>query len=989
MYFRWSRIVTGRLWKLIALAVPLCPLALAAETQGRMAATSEEPGKHFIVLVDDSGDTGALQRGLSSILPEYLYTDGEDRLPQFQPGRDQLSLAFFTIHPDGSGSACKAVPRYSVLPQHMFQLVATPAGSVRTRQDFERLLRDSLELSCRRQGNLSPIVTAQSLILTFLAGRLPQETLFSRSFVILAHNGEFNASTSPSYELRQSQAIQSDIDRGWRLRDVSEAERLVQRQASLFRFEQLTDASRKDTRLYLDAFEIQPLSPPAQMQISQLKDILLDRVAISGQQVRITPQSPALAELRIDLPDAAVNGGELVPLHLAWRFEAEEGGLWKIGAKEFPFSEQVLNLEGCAPRCRRENSQIVVPVFDLGGDEPLLDRSEGTPQGRGKFFYRVAFRYDAPDSYGHLYRETPLQVVSIRLAPVERVPGSFFTRDVDLDNGQLAALWQSADREGPAGGLTQEAARNRILQQRKWANLLSIVLAILLAVAAAGITGFYFYKTAYHRPFRPVLEWSPAAEVVIDFDRSDASRLLIGTLTVRNPEEVPWFGQRLGNAEQPTRRARLAVSFQPLESLGLKTSSEGAPIGFLGSGEDVEGGSGLMIETHEAASDGKRVFVFLAGESIKDLHGKNALEADAIMPIVLGIRMEWRKDGRAGGAAEATETVVQFDLRVEPEEPRTPHVEFRPAQKPKLFFRPGQAVEVGHFVFVSRAQHSFARPFTGDYLLQVSRDNIPLGGEPIHLARHGLSLDPGVQEEVPVLLECDGQVIPNPDPQVQSYELRLVGLRDTESDPGPHQVLLYRDPSRAEIELQVKYLGETREIFWAADGTVKQRLRVNGGKSGPATGIPDSVLDLGRPFELRFGEAHPAINALSFQVGNSATAGRGVVEVSVAPRLVFGPGNGERVHLRPGRGMDELLCLYRLDEPVDDLKPGAPQFRVREGEPSQILDLRIEPGHIERIDGAVIEAGQCHAELRSPGLHPGRSWPGDQEGTAPEVAGRA
>lgn len=959
--------ITGRravasflVWVWLALTVWLAPAL--ARAQGGATAVPEPSGSHYIVLIDDSYDARSLSRSLPSVLPAYLYSKGQTDLPPFRPGRDELTLSFFTIHHDGAPSECKIARRYSALPEHMFQVVATPAAAVRTAQGFRALLQRSLELPCRHGGNLSPIVTAQSLILPYLAGKLPAGSQYSRVFVILAHNGKFNASTSPARELREW-VNDRDINRGIFLQGIEKAEDLLQREAGFFRFAQLR-AGYESSGLYLDAFEVQPLVPPAQLQVWRPEELVLDRVAVSSRELRVRPQTASLAELRIALPDPASNDGKLVPLQLSWRFVAEDGGPWSVGDKTFPTSEQVLDLRGCPPPCRKEKGHLAVPILALGGEEPRLSRSDDVPQGTGKLLYRVGFRYDAGVSYSHLYRDTT-QEVALPLAPAEIVPGGLFSNDVVIDNALLASRWRRQDQEAPAGGLSQAAARDRLLRQRNWIYLQYLLLAIVVAVAAMGAVLFYLYQTAYHRPFRPVLEWSPAGEVMIDFGRLDSSRLLVGTLTVRNPEPVPWFGQRLRNREQPTRHAQLAVSFQPLESLGLQTRGGGTPIGFLGSGTE-EGGADLAAEVGEAVSDGKRLFVFLAGEVIRDLYGRSADEEGAAIPVELGIRMEWRAGDVPEGAAEAVDTAVQFVLRVQPEEPRPPHVELLPAQAAKLFFRKGKAIEAGCFAFTSRAGHSFARPFLGEYLLKASRENFPLGGEPLRLARPRLVLPAGARVEIPVLLECDGKVVPNPDPEVQSYEFRLMGPRDADSEPGPHRVLLYRDPTRAEIELRVTYLGETREIFWPADGSVKWRLIDSAdGTASPAVEIREGILDLERLFKLPFGEAHPAINVLTLRVGNSATndQGRGVVEVTAIPRLVLAPGAQDVVHLRRGWDLGDLLRLYRLDEPVEGLAPGAPQFRVRDGGSPQILDLKIEPGHIERIDGAVIEAGKCHAEV--------------------------
>src|SRR4051794_9128022 len=91
---------------LLALLVALAPLSLWSQQR---AASPLDLGAHFIVLIDDSGDTRDLQRSLPAVLPTYLYEGNLQKdLPPFHPGRDMLTVAFFTIHRDGPGDACKA-----------------------------------------------------------------------------------------------------------------------------------------------------------------------------------------------------------------------------------------------------------------------------------------------------------------------------------------------------------------------------------------------------------------------------------------------------------------------------------------------------------------------------------------------------------------------------------------------------------------------------------------------------------------------------------------------------------------------------------------------------------------------------------------------------------------------------------------------------------------------------------------------------------------
>jgi hypothetical protein len=544
----------------------------------------------------------------------------------------------------------------------------------------------------------------------------------------------------------------------------------------------------------------------------------------------------------------------------------------------------------------------------------------------------------------------------LRLAPAVSVPGGLFHSDVVLDNAELARLWTPAD----APGLTQEAARYRIVKQRNWTHLWLALGAMLTVLAVAAALGFYFYQTAFHRPFRPRLEWSPAGEIVIDFNRQSGSCLLLGTLRVVNPEPVPWFGSRLKHTEQPTRQAVLRLAAQGFETMGLVLAAEtGPPVGFLSGGV---GETRLCVETEEAVSDGKRIYLFMAGEAIRDLDAVAAsrLPGEFACDVSLPVRIEWQgREGRPPEAAFAAADVA-FSLRVKPEEPREPRVTFEPAGA-ELFFRQGESLDAGRFLFVSRADHAFARAFAGEYLLRASRDSVPLAGDPVHLATPRVVLAAQARQAVPVRLLCDGGIVVNPEPESQGYEFRLVGPQTADSSPGPHAVTLYRDPTRAEIVLQVGYLGKMREIFWTEEGAIRQRP-LDAEQGEDSVGEPvGSEIRFQEPFALAFGEANPPVDLLALRVGNSARSGKGVVEVGVSPRLAFTGDTATMVHPLSGHRLEDVLRLYRLSEPLDtDLRP---QFRIKEGDEPRALDLRLEPAHIESIDGARIPAEQCRAEV--------------------------
>ena len=89
---------------LVCLLVMLTAVAL--HPRGGETAPGAEPGTHFILLIDDSGDMRRGQRDvLGNVLPEFLFRGSvegraaDPALPNFQPGRAFSLSSYFTFTP--------------------------------------------------------------------------------------------------------------------------------------------------------------------------------------------------------------------------------------------------------------------------------------------------------------------------------------------------------------------------------------------------------------------------------------------------------------------------------------------------------------------------------------------------------------------------------------------------------------------------------------------------------------------------------------------------------------------------------------------------------------------------------------------------------------------------------------------------------------------------------------------------------------------------
>src|SRR5205085_5632477 len=260
-------------------------------------------------------------------------------------------------------------------------------------------------------------------------------------------------------------------------------------------------------------------------------------------------------------------------------------------------------------------------------------------------------------------------------------------------------------------------------------------------------------------------------------------------LQVVNEGGLPWLGRLLKNEEQPTRRARLRLSYNFFSGSGLKLAEE-HPLGFVRAGAGADARPDLSLDAEEAVSDGTHVYIFLAAEAIRDyLHPAPARAVPGKdCQIDLSVHMGWRAHEYSNGNSLAgwlrslwvvdahgeLAEPIQCPLSVRPEEERKPFVTFEPREG-RLELRKGEGVLVGRFVIESRAGHTFARPFGGQYTIRVSRENVPLGEGVMRLETSDVEVAPDGRREVPVYLFCDGEAVANPDPVSDTYRFALAG----------------------------------------------------------------------------------------------------------------------------------------------------------------------------------------------------------------------
>lgn len=933
------RVTTRQSVRTVLIVASAFILSWTTMVQTVVAQPAMPRGRHFIVLIDDSTSVAG-KNGTRNKIPDILRElpgrlfGGTPGINAFDPDKDLLSVVFFTILKD---TPCGTRKPNSVAPDNIFDFAYS--GKINGQEEFTRKLGEWMAQPCHFKGYWSPIVISSLLVLPYLQNRVTAGELHSQTILIQVTDGEFNSRTTPGHELTDYRRVQ--------LQDVPETDALINKVSSLFSLNILPAQKPVNGVFYLTA-EFGSQRPPESV-IQYQRDSLLYPQAVSSSELRYRLNDQLLGDVQL-LPG---KGGDFdfKPLWLRVGFQDEKGGDWRLGEHTLPrLTEKTepVSLSPCRlPQCSTDRDRIGVRLFDAAlGSELKVSRFASEP-APGEVKFNIGFHYWT-QIYDHLCVQTSeLQINTENVRPAE-IPNLFLPSS-HVRQSDVAAHWTSDDDNVT----TQEEAKDRIQAQRNFRILLAVFALSLLIVALM----IFLFMRYYSRGFRPRLKWLPLRKAVVDFNQPANSRLLLGTLQVGNDQPAPWLGRLLRNEEQPSRRAKFSLNYNFFDKTGLALADQD-PIGFVhGDGNEKE----IDRTTIETVSDGRQVHVFFAAERIQDYSGpENVADAEFAIPVTA--RMEWlashqvaterrsfinEKLRRLKGliAAESagnTSGNLQCELVVRPEEPRKPLVTYTPSRALKIYFKKGDLVEVGSFWFKSQAEKSFARPFRWDgYTIKSYQGNRPLVGEPIRLDRSLVEVPPKAVVEVPVYIYCDNDTILNPEPTSYEYSFKLFGDFTADSEPGPYFTTLYRDPTRAQVELRVTPPDRELEVYWTPDNELRVRTLPDGASADDLLDASDAMV-LG-PQEIRFSSLTGGLRQLlKLEFGNSSEVGSGVVEAKVATRIVCEQGIRHSIQMAEGRQLEDLVDIF-------DVKLRKSSVTVRAGEPAQDLRINLLPGNISRI----------------------------------------
>jgi hypothetical protein len=864
-------------------------------------------GKHVILLIDDSKDMRGWREPLKEKLPGWVFRGpdpSDPETPRFDPSTDTLSVLYFSLHNEGSPNACKNVRGDVISPATLLQIERMASSDEAT---FRRGLQESLNRPCRFDGHLSPIITSPILAMPYLRDHIPSGALFSRVLIATATNDEFNFKAStPSAEMSYLVNDFPEYD----VQAPPATLAMATAVTSTFNFDASARWQTEHDGLRYRVIEAVGRGRAPEAGLVFNRRLQLDRVAGGGGRTFGIPKIPGAAYIRIP-------PSELAPLTLDWKLAGRSG---------------TLDLTRCAPpACAAGEDGMRIDLFHPAVN-PLVQTAADAPFGPQTLWFRVAFRLQTNGLYDYLGTRSEWQ--QMELTPLPAASAWLLAYPLSIDNSVLTKLWFRGDGAPPDGGLTQEESVTRLARLNFAAWCMTILLLVLLIARAARRSRVY--------AFAPALEWAPAGEVVLDFDRPGRGRILAGSLIVRNRGTAGWLGRRLGGVDQPTREA--AVSLDPdaaarLKAAGFELSNDVA-IGFFDANRVLTG------NVRDAVSEGRQVHVFLAEDAIADYHAPAGIE-EQVVSLTFPVKVQFAASDVASAQYATITADVAIDIRLKPEKPRTPSVVYEPAPHRPLHYQHEARLSIGRFLFRSNAAHRFAQPYVGAYALATECERRPLAGDPLRVVPGTVTLEARHDAEAAVELWCGSEDVRNPDPVSHRYAFALRGDHDPLYRANDLSFDLHRDPSRAELELHLTYRSKRVEAHWDA----ARKAWACRAEPGVDVVVEGNVVRFDKPSHYAFETQEATRIALGIEVGNSAKGGKGSVAVRVASKLVVAPDVAGILHMRQEWTPNDIV----------DVPPHA--LVVREGESPIFAEVYLRSTPIASIDGGELAPEKCSVHL--------------------------
>ena len=481
-----------------------------------------------------------------------------------------------------------------------------------------------------------------------------------------------------------------------------------------------------------------------------------------------------------------------------------------------------------------------------------------------------------------------------------------------------------------------------------------MIFAILLIIFV-----YLLYRYSPERSFKPNLKWQAAKEIDINFNEQAGARLLVGTLVFMNEGKVSKLGGLCGKTGYPdyTVEFSLAYDNEALKAGGFLLSDDsGVALGF----RDVSEETNLMRQIKYRVSHETPIYVFLATDVITDVILDDTASVHTVtfggdnknFQITVDL---WRDNKR-----ELTQP-LEFEIKLTPEEAKPPLVIFQESEE-RLYFQKEENLTIGTFQFQSQAKHYFAKTFKDSFSLRAYKDNLPLAkDDAIRLTNNIVEVAPFKTVEVELIIFCDGEVIPNPEPPSQDYSFNLIGEFAPGSKPDNHWFSLYRDPTIADLHLDIVHFKTTRRINWE-DGSEYPTCKLVEKGIVEAEGKKLSEQELKLPaFPIKFDGNTPPSTVFEIHIGNTGKAGRGWVKANLNMELKFKAFVRNAITTKTGYDIDDALCVIMSE--YEGVFHGNEEVVINEGEPMETILVQMDAATtIEDIKGGRIDSKYAQIE---------------------------
>lgn len=939
--------------------------AVLACLSANAASAAAAPRRHFIVLIRASQDMrGKLSARIPQLLAKGLYEPAYAGPFLFNPSRDAMSIAFYSLSDRAGGDAasCKnGTPgehsdnvMSAAYLFHWDKVLWSPRAT-----DFRNEIDQRVGDACTFVEKRAPSLITWELALPDINAKLAKEHAALFDEVIVVDVEIVAAFGDPTAELDQ-------FRQRWQTRGTVSAARLANDVLSKFRLD--------DARLLVQANygrnDDWPIFPPGERQDAYLAAVSnasseLAQYPISLRFRRVEPTS--FPEILVDLPKAVRMAPEAISssslrvvgdppgprivrqeawplLSVFWSSTAK--GQSTLDGSDGPVTtDRDIDAVRCdGGPCRTTEDGWVFPLWQ-GMGLPSVVGTHSTALASGDVRFGATFRYETGGIYDHLIHHTRLSAIAVETIHYPVASSGIFGTSV-VGPAALAGEWRLQD-----GALNLDKAVARIEGRRalwSWIDigLISVVLTALLGFAWYCLPG---------RGFRPRFTWKSAADpLVVDFNATGEQVVLLGTLFLRNASQPDPISRFLRKTAQESRGMTLDIDPAAMaQSPFAIAQADGAPVlGFTTTEQrepDRARNHVLSSSWRGNGLDGAEFQIFLERARLQDFKGDPDQGAAALeLPLV--IYVSWQ--------SRWPRTTTHFDsfeqmlsISAVPKQAVAPLVRYRPPSEPVYFGRGKSEVDVGAYVFTSAETLQFARTFKADYQLVAELERRPLSAKALSLKTSSVALRPGETAADPVLLHCDTGEVVNPEPPFDRLGYYCVGPAAPGSDVAPKIVDVRRDPTDADLDVAVnKSWASARDVYWNASDELQWRRR-DGALVGERTVAVAPIQFEDMPVEFQRGSQTPR-TIMTLELANAAVNGKGHVKVHVSATLMLVDAYRHVVLDIEGNPIDPSSLIAVKDrnarQPVEDA------IVLREGDPPCTLDVHFLTSDVGNVVDAVI-----------------------------------